>query len=72
MTTEQVAKWCADVLALIDAGEMDVDTIIAKRGGARMSTLVAIQGLIDSDTIIRAGNTVWRPGKRTFNFNSPF
>jgi 3-hydroxyacyl-CoA dehydrogenase len=70
-TSEQLTKWSAEVLALIDAGVDDVDTIIKKRSGARMSTLMALRQLEACKTITRAGNTVWRTGKRQF-FGSPF
>jgi hypothetical protein len=68
-TNSQLEKWCADIYALIDAGEQDVDALIRKHG--KMSTLMALKVLEDTKKIIRAHNTVWIPGKRQF-FGSPF
>ena len=61
-TPEQITRWCQDVLALIDKGITDVDALIAARG-TRMAVLIAINTLIASRTIQRAGNTVWRIDK---------
>ena len=72
-SNEQLRRWCVAVLEMIDAGTYKVDDIIAKQG--RMSTLVALESLIASKTIIRCGNLVWRPGQRQFfkrDASSPF
>lgn len=69
-TREQLTKWSTEVLALIEAGMDNVDEIIRKRH-SRMGTLMAINLLLECKKIVRAGNTVWVPGKKQF-FGSPF
>lgn len=63
-TEQQLQVWTDKVLAIIDGGEQDVNAIIKKQG--RLSTLVALENLVLTKTIIRAGNTVFRPGQRQF------
>ena len=58
MTTEQLERWCKSVLELIAGGHHHVDDIIKARGGARMSTLVALKHLGAAGVIVRYGNTV--------------
>jgi hypothetical protein len=60
MTTEQLDRWCTSVLALLNGGMHNVDEIIKARGGARMSTLVAIKHLINIQSIFRMGNDIYK------------
>ena len=65
-SAEQLQKWCAQILDLVDNGTDNVNDIIAARGGKRMSTLLAINTLIASRTLYRQGNLVWRIDKGLF------
>jgi hypothetical protein len=59
-STEQLEKWCVSILALIAGGTRNVDDIIEARGGARMSTLMAIKHLGAAGVISRYGNTLYK------------